>query len=132
MIEYYLQQSSILSIPDLHQISKNRWNIYSFIHIHTNTSDWFGLDIIEWPRKINCLKIRNIYLIQSFNIKLERVTERGCLKLYPSEVIDVRFGRSKNQFIHINITFHFQWTRWITTSPKCTTTKFDGIQMRKK
>ena len=47
-------------------------------------------------------------MIQSFNIKLERVTERGRLKLYPSEVMDDRLGRSKNQFILINITFHFQ------------------------
>ena len=47
-------------------------------------------------------------MIQSFNIKLERVTERGYRKLYPSEVIDVRLGRSKYQFIHINITFHYQ------------------------
>ena len=43
----------------------------------------------------------------SFNIKLERVIERGYWKLLPSEVMDVRFGRSKNQFIHINITFHY-------------------------
>ena len=49
-----------------------------------------------------------LFMIQSFNIKLERVTERGHLKLDPSEVMDVRLGRSKNQFIHINITFHFQ------------------------
>ena len=49
-----------------------------------------------------------LFMIQSFNIKLERVTERGRLRLSPSEVIDVRFGRSKNQFIHINITFHQQ------------------------
>ena len=49
-----------------------------------------------------------LFMIQSFNIKLERVTERGCKKLYPFEVIDVRLGRSKNQFIHINITFHSQ------------------------
>ena len=51
-----------------------------------------------------------LFIIQSFNIKLERVTERGYLKLYPYpfEVIDVRLGRSKNQFIQINITFHFQ------------------------
>ena len=49
-----------------------------------------------------------LFMIQSFNIKLERVTERGYWKLYPLEVIDVRLGRSKNQFIHINITFHFQ------------------------
>ena len=59
-------------------------------------------------RKIDCLKIRYIYsIIQSFNIKLERVTDEGNLKLPPSEVIDVRLGRSKNQFIHINITFHY-------------------------
>ena len=68
---------------------------------------------------------------QCFNIKLERVTERGRLRLSPSEVIDVRLGRSKNQFIHINITFHFQWTRWIILSMKCTITKFDGFQMWK-
>ena len=41
-----------------------------------------------------------LFNIQSFNIKLERVTERGLLKLHLSEVIDVRLGRSKNQFIH--------------------------------
>ena len=61
MREYYLQQSSILSIFDFHQISKNSRNIYSFIHIHTNTSDWFGFNILEWIRKTNCLNIRNIY-----------------------------------------------------------------------
>ena len=49
-----------------------------------------------------------LFIIQSFNIKLERVTERGHLKLPQLEVMDVRLGRSKNQFIHINITFHFQ------------------------
>ena len=71
-------------------------------------------------------------MIQSFNIKLERVIERGYWKLNPSEVMDVRLGRSKNQFIHINITFHFQWTRWITVfSNKCPPTKFDRIQMWK-
>ena len=47
-------------------------------------------------------------MIQLYNIKLDRVTERGYLKLFPSEVIDVRLGRSTNQFIHINITFHYQ------------------------
>ena len=40
-----------------------------------------------------------LFLIQSFNIKLERITDEGNLKLYPSEVIDVRLGRSKHQFI---------------------------------
>ena len=39
-----------------------------------------------------------LFIIQSFNIKLERVTERGYSKLRPSEVMDVRLGRSKNQF----------------------------------
>ena len=47
-----------------------------------------------------------LFNIQSFNIKLERVTERGYLKLFPSEVMNDRLGRFKNQFIHINITFH--------------------------
>ena len=36
----------------------------------------------------------------SFKFILERVTERGYLKLSPSEVIDVRLGRSEYQFIH--------------------------------
>ena len=49
-----------------------------------------------------------LFIIQLFNIKLERVTIRGYSKLYPTEVMDIRLGRSKNQFIHINITFHFQ------------------------
>ena len=40
-----------------------------------------------------------LFNIQLFNIKLERVTIRGRLKLDPSEVNDVRSGRSKNQFI---------------------------------
>ena len=40
-----------------------------------------------------------LFMIQSFNIKLERVTERGNWKLSPFEVMDVRLGRSKNQFI---------------------------------
>ena len=47
-----------------------------------------------------------LFIIQLFNIKLERVTERGLKKLPPPEVMDVRLGRSKNQFIHIIITFH--------------------------
>ena len=47
-------------------------------------------------------------MIQLFNVKLERLTERGYLKLSLSDVMDVRLGRSKNHFNHINITFHFQ------------------------
>ena len=33
-------------------------------------------------------------MIQSYNIKLERVTKRGCLKLPQLEVMDVKLGRS--------------------------------------
>ena len=40
-----------------------------------------------------------LFMIQSFNIKLERVTLRGLLKLHSTEVMDVSLGRSKNQFI---------------------------------
>ena len=41
-------------------------------------------------------------IIQSFNIKLERVTIRGYRKLYSSEEMDVRLGRSIiNSFISI-------------------------------
>ena len=49
-----------------------------------------------------------LFMIQSFNIKLERVTTRGYSKLHQSEVMDVRLGRSMIQFIHTKITFHFQ------------------------
>ena len=49
-----------------------------------------------------------LFNIQLFNIKLERVIERGYLKLSPPEVIDVRLGRSIHHFNHINITFHCQ------------------------
>ena len=47
-----------------------------------------------------------LFIIQSFNIKLERVTERGRLKLHPpSEVMDVRLGRSIiNSFISISLS----------------------------
>ena len=35
-----------------------------------------------------------LFNIQSFNIKLERITDVGFLKLPPLEVIDSRLGRS--------------------------------------
>ena len=38
-------------------------------------------------------------MIQLFNIKPERVTVVGYTKLIPSEVIDVKFGRSNYQFM---------------------------------
>ena len=37
-----------------------------------------------------------LFMIQSFNIKLERIIEEGAMKLRPFEVMDVRLGRSKN------------------------------------
>ena len=70
-------------------------------------------------------------MIQSFNMLLERITERGLIKLSPSEMIDVRLGRSIYQFIHINITFHYQRTRFVISSKKRRPTKFDGFQMWK-
>ena len=46
-----------------------------------------------------------LFNIQSFNIKLERVTERGYLKLFPSEVTNDRLGRSKiNSFTSITLS----------------------------
>ena len=48
-----------------------------------------------------------LFIIQSFNIKLERDTERGRLKLCPFEVIDVRLGRSIiNSFISISLSIN--------------------------
>ena len=49
-----------------------------------------------------------LFIIQLFNIILERITLRGLNRLPPFEISDVRLERSKNQFIHTNITFHFQ------------------------
>ena len=49
-----------------------------------------------------------LFIIQSFNIKLERVTKQGLMKLHSIDVMNVRLGRSEYQFIYINITFHFQ------------------------
>ena len=65
------------------------------------------------------------------DIILERITLRGLNRLPPFEISDVRLVRSKNQFIHTIVTFHFQWTRWIISSGKCSPTKFNRIQMRK-
>ena len=48
-----------------------------------------------------------LFMIQSFNIKLERVIERGYLKLFSSDVMDVRLGRSK---INLFIQYHFPST----------------------
>ena len=46
-----------------------------------------------------------LFDIQSFNIKLERVTKRGSSKLDPLEVMDVRLGRSIiNSFISISLS----------------------------
>ena len=42
------------------------------------------------------------------DIILERITLRGLNRLPPFEISDDRLVRSKNQFIHTNITFHFQ------------------------
>ena len=46
-----------------------------------------------------------LFMIQLFNIKLERFTERGYLKLLPFEIIEVKLLRSKYQFIYIIIPF---------------------------
>ena len=46
-----------------------------------------------------------LFNIQSFNIKLERVIKLGFMKLPPSEVMDVRLGRSIiNSFISISLS----------------------------
>ena len=46
-----------------------------------------------------------LFMIQSFNTILERVTLRGRLKLFPSEVMDIKFGRSIiNSFISISLS----------------------------
>ena len=48
-----------------------------------------------------------LFMIRSFNIKPERVTERGLKKLHPLEVMDVRLGRSIiNSFISISLSIN--------------------------
>ena len=44
-------------------------------------------------------------MIQLFITLLKRVTKRGYWKLYPVEVINVKLGRSKNQFIQSTLLF---------------------------
>ena len=60
---------------------------------------------------------------------LSNITTRGYSKLYPTEVIDVKFGRSTKQIItnQFIITSHFQWTRIITSSIKCKFTELNGL-----
>ena len=57
-----------------------------------------------------------LFMIQSFNIKLERITLRGYWKLSPFEVMDVRLGRSKNQFIQ-SITLSINNEQDLTSLP---------------
>ena len=53
------------------------------------------------------LELEYLFNNYSFNIKLERVIERGYWKLHPSEVMDVRLGRSGWK-LRFNTTFHRQ------------------------
>ena len=57
---------------------------------------------------------------------LSNVTERGYLRLYPLDIMDVRFGRSTlHHFNHFIITSHYQRTG-IIASIKCIFTECNG------
>ena len=60
-------------------------------------------------RHFEDLEYLNTINIQYSEI-LASVTQRGLRKLYPTEVINVRFGRSTKQIItnQFNITSHYQ------------------------
>ena len=84
----------------------------------------------EVARHFEDLEYLNTINIQYSKI-LANVTTRGFLKLYRTEVIDVRFGRSTKQFTtnQFIITSHCQWT-WIILpfSNKCTFTEMNGMK----
>ena len=85
-----------------------------------------GMNQVAWH--FEDLEYLNTINIQYAEI-LANVTTRGELKLHFTEVIDVRFGRSTKQII-INqfiITSHYQWTRIIPFSIKCTYTELNGL-----
>ena len=80
---------------------------------------------VDWPFAV--LEYLNTIKIQYSEI-LSNVTERGYWKLPPSELMDVRFGRSAFYYLnHFMITSHCQWTEIIMSSPKCTSTECDRL-----
>ena len=90
---------------------------------------------IELPGMNNVVRhFEDLEYLNTINIQyseiLSNVTTWGFLKLYPSEVIDVRFGRSTKQIItnQFIITSKCQWT-WIIpiSSFEWTITECNGL-----
>ena len=79
-----MEETSMNQIKSIKLYSK----LISIEHIGMNQVVWHFEDL-EYLNTIN---------IQYSEI-LSNVTQRGSLKLYPLEVIDVRFGRSTKQII---------------------------------
>ena len=80
-------------------------------------------------RHFEDLEYLNTIYIQYSEI-LFNVTVRGLTKLDPTEIIDVRFGRSTKQIItnQLIITSHYQGTRRIIFfSLQCQRTKLNGL-----
>ena len=99
------------------------------------TRNRFWFDKTKRMRKINVLKIWNIWIINDECTRLPfKITFRGRWKLYPLlHVMDFRFGRStpiiSNPFIH---TSHFQGTWWTAfVSIESIPAKFNRLQRRK-
>ena len=88
--------------------------------------EYVGMKKVAWH--FEDLEYLNTINIQYSEI-LSNVTTRGYLKLYRTEVIDVRFGRSTKQIItnQFIITSHYQWTWRIPSSFKCLSTELNGL-----
>ena len=85
-----------------------------------------GMNQVVWH--FEDLEYLNTINIQYSEI-LSNVIEPGLQKLYPPELMDVRFGRSTfNHFNHFISTLHCQRTWWIIPfSFKCTITECNGL-----
>ena len=108
-----MEETSMNEIKSIKQYSK----LISIEHTGMNQAVWHFEDL-EYLNNIN---------IQYSEI-LSNVTERGWMKLFPSELImDVRFGRSTfYHFNHFISTSHCQRTG-ITPSTKCISTECNGL-----
>ena len=103
--------------------------------ISTDNTNWYCWELDDerfWMNEVD-RHFEDLEYLYTINIQyseiLSNVTQRGLLKLYPLEVIDVRFGRSTKQIItnQFIITSHCQWTRIIIPSPKCPFTECNGL-----
>ena len=98
-----------LSLIDLDKISENGRNVYEWNQIKQTINQYSKLISIEHTRMNEVDRhIEDLEYLNNINVQyseiLSNVTERGYSKLYPLELMDVRFGRST--FNHFE-PFHY-------------------------